>query len=89
MNKIGFVVILFVISSVPVVLGHPDTMKAKITYDDGHLMDYTLIGLGEKDKDEPVELFSSEWGWKNFIFLLSSSIVVIMGVTITIVHRQD
>lgn len=86
---IGFIILVVILENA---YAHPDILGAKITYEDGHLMDYEIIGHEEKNKEkdaEPVEFLSESWIWENFILLLSLVICLTMIITVFVVCRDE
>lgn len=73
---------------IPFAYAHSDPMSALIQNENGILPNLKIMGLYSEEKEE-IEFLSEEWAWKNFIYLVSGTIIGIMALTVTLSYRSE
>lgn len=82
-----FTIIILIMSFIPLGYSHPDPMSMNYVIN-GSKTPVKVMGLVTEPKEDP-ELFSNEWFYLNFIWILTGVITSIMLVTVSIVYKEE
>jgi len=92
MNKISFIIVLFVIGGMPLAFGHADPIGVRLITDGQELYISNSFNTEEEEKNiesDDVEFLSITWLWNHFILILISLIIAILIPVFIIPFKKE